>query len=119
MVPMIDSRTVRIDKEFKETKERERERALHEKRLNPFESTFEIKYVVQHQRINKKTFIISSSSLLSVLLLCSHLHQFYSRWRFLHSRLQLRIPHLSILPVHVGVQRLVIAAFNNFASAQY
>jgi len=26
MVPMIDSRTVRIDKEFKETKERERER---------------------------------------------------------------------------------------------
>lgn len=58
MVPMIDSRTVRIDKEFKETKERERERerALHEKRLNPFESTFEIKYVVQHQRINKKTF---------------------------------------------------------------
>lgn len=56
MVPMIDSRTVRIDKEFKETKERERERALHEKRLNPFESTFEIKYVVQHQRINKKNF---------------------------------------------------------------
>jgi hypothetical protein len=56
MVPMIDSRTVRIDKEFKETKERERDTALHEKRLNPFESTFEIKYVVQHQRINKKTF---------------------------------------------------------------
>jgi hypothetical protein len=26
MVPMIDSRTVRIDKEFKESKERERER---------------------------------------------------------------------------------------------
>jgi hypothetical protein len=26
MVPMIDSRTVKIDKEFKETKERERER---------------------------------------------------------------------------------------------
>ena len=25
MVPMIDSRTVKIDKEFKETKERERE----------------------------------------------------------------------------------------------
>jgi hypothetical protein len=28
MVPMIDSRNVRIDKEFKETKERERERGL-------------------------------------------------------------------------------------------
>ena len=28
MVPMIDSRTVRIDKEFKETKEIERERGL-------------------------------------------------------------------------------------------
>jgi len=28
MVPMIDSRTVRIDKEFKETKERERERGF-------------------------------------------------------------------------------------------
>ena len=26
MVPMIDSRTVKIDKEFKETKEREREK---------------------------------------------------------------------------------------------
>ena len=26
MVPMIDSRAVKIDKEFKETKERERER---------------------------------------------------------------------------------------------
>ena len=26
MVPMIDSRTVRIEEEFKETKERERER---------------------------------------------------------------------------------------------
>lgn len=40
MVPMIDSRTVRIDKEFKETKERERERerALHEKRLNPLKA---------------------------------------------------------------------------------
>lgn len=32
MVPMIDSRTVKIDKEFKETKERERKRALAEKR---------------------------------------------------------------------------------------
>jgi hypothetical protein len=45
MVPMIDSRAVKIDKEFKETKERERERerALHEKRLNPLKA-FEIKY---------------------------------------------------------------------------
>lgn len=38
MVPMIDSRTAKIDKEFKETKERERERALHEKRLNPLKA---------------------------------------------------------------------------------
>ena len=68
MVPMIDSRTVRIDKEFKETKERERERALHEKRLNPFESTFEIKYVVQHQRINKKTFYHLFSTLEYVII---------------------------------------------------
>ena len=59
MVPMIDSRTVRIDKEFKETKERERERALHEKRLKPFESTFEIKYDCTTSENKQKNFLSS------------------------------------------------------------